>query len=86
MKHQIKRELYFTPLANNYLDILNNKAKRPDYSSLLSIKEVSQMALDRWVIKRAEKDKSYKEWNKTSIKKLIFSEDNILDLPLFKKK
>ena len=41
------------------------------------------MALDRWVIKRAKNDKSYKEWNKTSIKKLIFSEDNILDLPLF---
>ena len=83
LKHQIKRELYFTPLANNYLDILNNKAKRPDYSSLLSIKEVSLMALDRWVIKRAKNDKSYKEWNKTSIKKLIFTEDNILDLPLF---
>ena len=84
LQHQIKREFFVTPIANNYKEFLNKKAKRPDYSSLRTAEEIGFMARDRWIIKRAEKDKSYKKWKKYTIKKLIFTEDHILDLPLFK--
>ena len=56
------------------------------YSSLKSVEEISELAKERWVLKRAKSDQSYKKWNKSSIKKLIFNDDHILDLPLFNKK
>ena len=84
MQHKIKRELFITPIANNYIDILNNKAKRPDYSSLKSVEEVGDLAKDRWIIPRSLKNKNYKNWQRSSIKKSIFDQDIYQKLPLFK--
>ena len=42
---------------------------------LQSVDEVSDMALDRWVIKRANSDQSYKTWKKSNIKKLSVNRD-----------
>ena len=84
LRHTIKREFFFTPLATNYLDILNKRAKRPDYSLLQSVDEVSEMALDRWVLQRASTDSSYKKWKNTQIKEIIFDQKNYQKLPSFK--
>ena len=83
LQHQVKREFFVTPIANNYKEFLNNKVKKPDYSSLRTAEEIGKMAKERWIIKRAENDISFRKWKRSSIKKLIFSDNHILDLPLF---
>jgi hypothetical protein len=62
LKHGIKRQVFISYLAENSKTILKNGIGEPDLSALLSINEISQLALDRWIIKRAERMPDYKKW------------------------
>jgi hypothetical protein len=56
----LSREVYVSRLADNALDVLRGKRKRPKYDSLLSTTEVANLALERWVRPRALRDQSYR--------------------------
>lgn len=58
-------------LADNALKILRTGRGRPDLSSLLSAGDVSQLALERWVIPRSERRPEYRLWRRESIKSLL---------------
>lgn len=70
MNHGVKREVFLCRLASNADEVLRGDKKRPVYSDLLSVSQVSRLAIDRWVIKRSERRKEY----------LLWKSENILDL------
>jgi hypothetical protein len=67
VKHGLTREVFLCGLADNALDILSGKRKRPKYSSLRSVDEVAELALARWVRPRAARDRSYEQFRRRDI-------------------
>lgn len=59
VRHGLSREIFVSCLADNALEILRGKRKRPKYESLLSVAEVTQLALDRWIKPRAIRNQEY---------------------------
>ena len=51
LKHSFKRSIYFVPLAKNYKEFLNDKAKRPIYNNY-SKKELVNFWKNRWLKNR----------------------------------
>ena len=51
LKHSFKRSIYFVPLAKNYKEFLNNKAKRPIYNNYTQ-KELVNYWKIRWLKNR----------------------------------
>ena len=70
LKHGIQREVYVCPLATNTRDNLVD-AEQPDYSELRSSTEVAEMAIDRWILPRSERNMSYLNWTKAETKSLF---------------
>ncbi|MBS1774673.1 MAG: DUF4338 domain-containing protein [Bacteroidetes bacterium] len=51
LKHSFKRSIYFVPLAKNFSEVLNDKAKRPKYYNF-SKKDLVNHWKERWFEKR----------------------------------
>lgn len=58
--HGVKREQFLIPLAKNYKEVLC-KNTRPDYYDI-SIEEISQYMIKRWIVPRAKRKPSFKDW------------------------
>lgn len=65
-KHGIQREVYAIPLAKNWQDILLGRQKRIR-SCVLSVKEITEFCLDRWLVPRARRDNCFKQFEPNSI-------------------
>ena len=73
LNHGIKREVYISRLAKNADQILRGEKKRPYYDGLLSIEEVSNLALQRWVIPRSIRRQEYINWKSEDMGQLLCS-------------
>ncbi len=71
LKHGIKREVFICRFANNADQILRGERKRPDFSDLLSLDEVSRLVSERWIIPRAIRKPEYSKWKRWNITRLI---------------
>lgn len=71
LKHGIKRQVFVCGMAANTFDILRGKAAQPNYGDLKSVAEVSQMAVKRWMIPRAERETVFRRWKRDSIPLMI---------------
>jgi len=71
LRHGIKREVYVCNLATNARDILNGNSRRPNYAGLQSVKEISEMAVARWVLGRARTRPEYTEWSRERVRELL---------------
>jgi hypothetical protein len=67
MKHGFKREVYVCEIANNSHVFLRGECCTPDYSSLKSIKEISLLAKNRWIIPRSIRNPEFKEFKKEAL-------------------
>jgi Druantia protein DruA len=63
-KHGFQREVFISRVADNALEILTGKRKRATYKTLQSVATVASQAMDRWVLPRASRDGSYREWTR----------------------
>ena len=63
LRHGIRREVFVSNIAVNAVELLRGECKRPNFSSLKSIDEVSELAKKRWVEPRSERQPSYCNWN-----------------------
>jgi hypothetical protein len=61
IKHGLAREVFVSHVADNALDVLSGRRKRPKYGSLLSAASVAQLAVNRWMLPRSERDDSYRQ-------------------------
>jgi hypothetical protein len=78
LKHGIGREVFICELASNASKILKTGKGRPEISTLLSVEEVSNLALDRWVIPRSNTRLDYQIWDSGQVKDLILNGQKIL--------
>jgi hypothetical protein len=62
IRHGFPREVFFCPVATNALAFLRGDHKRVRYADLPSVAVAGKLALERWVIPRAERDSSYLDW------------------------
>lgn len=67
LHHGIKREVFQCKLASNAFEVLRGEQKRPNYSNLLSVAEIGQMALDRWILPRAKSQPDFQNWVKEDL-------------------
>ena len=75
MKHGFKREVYVCKVANNAHDFLTGEDTYPDYSDLKSVKEISVLAKNRWIIPRAARCPEFKKFKKEELLSAIEGEE-----------
>lgn len=63
MKHGIQREVFISQLADNTTNILQTGRGKPDLSSLLSAKDIAELAMERWMIPRSIRKTEYRSWD-----------------------
>ena len=73
LNHGIKREVFISRLAINAGQILRGEKKRPSYEGLLSVDEVSNIALQRWVVPRSLRRQEYINWKSEDMGQLLCS-------------
>ncbi len=71
LRHGIARQAFICRLADNADAVLRGEAARPRYSSLLSVPEVSSLALERWIVPRAERCPDFRSWRREDIVGLL---------------
>lgn len=62
MRHGVQREVFISQLADNAAEILQTGKGQPDLSSLLSAKDISERAINRWVMPRSKRRPGYRDW------------------------
>lgn len=78
MRHGIQREVFICQIASNATKILQTGKGKPEISSLLSVREIADMALDRWVIPRANSTPDFKYWRPNDLIDLFGSQAEVL--------
>jgi hypothetical protein len=63
MKHGIQREVFISQLADNATNILQTGSGKPDLTSLLSAKDIAELAMERWMIPRSIRKTEYRSWD-----------------------
>ena len=71
LRHGINREVFLCQLACNATRFLSGKAERVRYKGLLSISEVADLSLHRWVLPRALRMPEYRNWKRDEIADLF---------------
>ncbi len=71
LRHGIRREVYVCNLASNATTILRTGKGRPDLSSLLTVQQVADLALERWVVPRAQRRPDYRVWKSDDVLRLL---------------
>lgn len=71
LKHGIQREALISFLADNSAEILRTGEGKPQLDTLLPVTEISGLAIDRWIEKRADSRPEYRDWRSQDIGMLI---------------
>ena len=72
LKHGIQREVYAMPVASNAKDYLSGRVAEPEFDHR-TVKEISELALDRWVLPRSMRRPAYRRFNRDWIRDTIAS-------------
>ncbi|QCR00044.1 DUF4338 domain-containing protein [Brevundimonas sp. SGAir0440] len=72
LRHGIQREVFIATLAENAYEVLKDGNAEPDFSKLLSVSQISDLARERWIVPRAERGEvDYRSWTRDDIPNLI---------------
>jgi hypothetical protein len=71
LKHGIQREVFISTLADNAYTILKGGKGRPKLSTLLSVAEVADSAVERWMVRRAKTRPEFLQWSADMLPQLI---------------
>ncbi|MGH7088325.1 MAG: Druantia anti-phage system protein DruA, partial [Stellaceae bacterium] len=71
LRHGIQREVFLCQLASNATKLLHSGKGRPNLTSLLTAEEVSDLAIERWIVPRALRRPEFKEWEAENIAVLL---------------
>lgn len=73
LRHGIQREVFFSSLANNAVKMLRTGKGRPDLSSLLSVKKVADLSMERWIVPRSVRCPQFRAWTRENLRDLLAS-------------
>ena len=78
LRHGIHREVFICTLADNAKKILRTGNGKPDISSLLSVREVAELAIDRWVLPRSKRRPEYQYWVRDELAELFAKKKRLM--------
>lgn len=78
LKHGIQREVFISLLADNSLELLRGGKASPATDSLQSVAEIGSLAVERWLLPRAETRPEFRLWTPNSMEALIRTGHNLL--------
>jgi hypothetical protein len=67
LRHGINREVFVSWVASNGLRVLRGEISRPSYGDLLPVAAIGRLARERWIVPRASRDQSYRDWKKVEL-------------------
>ena len=82
LRHGIQRQVFVCTLASNAREILRTGEGRPDLVSLLSVHEIGQLAVERWIVPRSRRRPEYRDWTSDEVGKLFGNHPKIVQLSL----
>lgn len=82
LRHGIRRQVFLCTLATNATEILRTGEGHPDISSLLGVREIGGLALDRWLVPRSRRRPEYRCWTTDDLLKLFGNHGQSIQLPL----
>ncbi len=71
LKHGVFREVYICKFVKNYTNLLSGKSKTPNNIKLRSVKEIGELALERWMLPRSKRNPGFVDWKKEDISKIL---------------
>lgn len=71
LRHGIQREVFICNLAANALKLLRTGKGCPDLSSLLSVREVAELAVERWMLPRSQRRPEFRSWTSDDLLQLF---------------
>lgn len=71
LKHGIRREVFLCELAANAIRMLKTGKGRPNLKTLATAEEVAEMALERWIVPRAQRRPEFSAWTTDDLKRLL---------------
>jgi hypothetical protein len=71
LHHGIHREVFLCTLASNAVHLLRTGKGRPQLSSLLTVREIGQLAVQRWMLPRSERRPEYWNWSRSDLASLL---------------
>lgn len=78
LRHGVQREVFISELAKNAAKILHTGKGKPDVGELLSAKEISELALERWMVPRAKRRPEFKDWDSSDLVDLFGNQTRML--------
>lgn len=64
LHHGVKREVFICALADNAFAVLAGRDTLPKYGRLQSLRMVGELALERWILPRAQRRPEYRAWSR----------------------
>jgi Druantia protein DruA len=71
LQHGLKRQVFACQLAKNAGEVLRDANVVPDYSDLLPVSSVAELAIERWLSPRALRRPEFTAWNREGIRGLL---------------
>jgi hypothetical protein len=71
LHHGVQREVFLCTLASNAERMLRTGKGRSNLSTLLTVKEVGQLAVERWMLPRSERRPEYRQWTRRDLASLL---------------
>ncbi|MFC4729205.1 Druantia anti-phage system protein DruA [Coralloluteibacterium thermophilus] len=71
MMHGVKREVFICEMASNAVEFLKGEATELDLGDLKTAKEVGTLACRRWLIPRATRDTTFRQWTQQDLADLV---------------
>lgn len=73
-RHGLAREVFFSPLATNALQVLRGEQTQTHYKGLSTVEDRGNAALSRWVIPRSVRMPGFRNWHQDDFLQEIESE------------
>ena len=71
LRHGIRREVFLCELAGNASKLLRTGRGRPDLSTLRTVRQVSDLAMERWILPRSHRRPEYRVWKTGDLMELV---------------
>ena len=71
LRHGIQREVFVCELATNAKAVLRGTARAPRYDGLPTVGEVTEMAIERWIVPRAARHPEFHAWRSQDLAAMI---------------
>ncbi|MHC1669954.1 Druantia anti-phage system protein DruA [Stenotrophomonas maltophilia] len=71
MMHGVRREVFICEMASNTVAFLKGEAAELDLSDLKTVEEVATLACRRWLVPRAARETSYRQWTRQDLIDLV---------------